>query len=192
MTAIKRHTEPLFFSPPLWVKSHLLPDGCEEFSSQCCRWASPLLRWAPVQQLNSPLLRAAIICRTIYLSQGPVLITTPRLMASRHMMNIIVHNTSGATNSLSLHAVPPFLSYHPPPWTPRSHHIVQGILGSKGNVKIKPYNRKGFCAFWFKLLLALCCICAHEHDTRKCSIDLHNNCMLEALLNSNEVLPKTF
>lgn len=82
-------------------------------------------------------------------------------------------------------AASPFLPSSP--WTSRSHQTVQDTLGNKGNVKIKPYNRKGFCAF-----SSLHCAVSVQHDTRKCSIDLHNNCMLEALLNSNEVLPKTF
>lgn len=109
---------------PLRVKSHLYPDGCEEFSSQCCLWPSPLLGSGSAAQLA--LLRAAIICGTIYLSQRAVWITTPRLMASCHMMNIIIHNTSGATNSMSLHRVLPFLFQprNPPPslWTPPIIH----------------------------------------------------------------------
>lgn len=54
----------------------------------------PLL-WALVQQLNSPLLRAVIICGTIFLSHTAVWITTPRLTASFHMMNVKIHPLSG-------------------------------------------------------------------------------------------------
>lgn len=78
----------------------------------------PLLCWAPVQQLNSPLLRAAIICSTIYLSQRAVWITTPRLMASCHVMNIITQNTSGATHSVSLHRALPCWFYPRKPSLP--------------------------------------------------------------------------
>ena len=70
------------------------------------------LGWAAVQQLNSPLLRAAIICSTIYLSQRAVWITAPRSMAGCHMMNIVIHNTSGATLPVSLHRMPPCW-FHP-------------------------------------------------------------------------------
>lgn len=64
-----------------------------------CRWRQ--LIWAPVQQLNSPLLRAAIICGSIYLSQRAVWITTSCLMANCHMMSFIIYITSSATHPVS-------------------------------------------------------------------------------------------
>lgn len=114
----------------------------------------PLLSWAPVQQLNSPLLRAAIICGTIYLSQRAVWITTPRLMASCHMMNIIIHNTSGATHSVSLHRAPPRW-FHPrkPPslCAPQSQHAVQIVLGNME--KVKKQKQGAYCALIWRLYL---------------------------------------
>lgn len=94
----KRRTEPLLSLFPIHSK--------DSFTSW---WLCIVLITAlpvgfssppPAQQLNWPLPRAAIICRTVYLSHRPVLTARPpRQTASRHMMNVIIHNTSGATTS---------------------------------------------------------------------------------------------
>lgn len=73
--------------------------------------------------------------------QRAVWITTPHLMASCHMMNIIIHNTSGATHSVSLHRVLPcwFHCRNPPPCEllNPSKQIVLGNMGKYKSIKIK-------------------------------------------------------
>lgn len=162
MTAIKRHTEPLFFPPTLSKESFtswwlwrvlitVLPVGL----------SSTALGSGSAAQLTSPqgcnhLPHHLLITGTCF-DYHPAFNGKPPY----DEFHCTQHKRRYKFSVPSRSAAFPFLPSSP--WTPRSHHIVQDIMGNKGNVKIKPYNWKGFCAFWFKLLLALCCTSATRY-----------------------------